>query len=140
MDITRNLLANTNWQQANGSKILITKMDDKHLRNSIAMLKRQMKLKVTEEHAYALALLEAEQTFRKTEKNGQQMFDLPISKPVQPPTTHPIIKSMATTIFRDRKLMESVEAIGMKHHGAIVDRFWDVCSDPRDYGYDGDCW
>jgi hypothetical protein len=136
MEITRELLSQTHWQCADGRKVVITDMDDKHLRNSIRMIKRQQKVRDDEDRRYALALLEAEQTFRK--QGGQQQFDF--SMPVERPQSLLRVKAAGSLPQDLGKLTRALDGIAMKHHGLTVEELWDECDDPRDYGYDGDCW
>ena len=146
MEITRDLLASTRWQCANGRKKPITEMDDNHIKNSIRMLKRQ-----GNEDSYACDLLKAEQTFRARDKQSKQMslldmfedVHLPITtEHAPPPTVRVKAKGKIIDASDTRSLMAAVDAIGMKHHGipSGSSSFWDCCDDPRDYGYDGDCY
>lgn len=148
MDITRELLKQTRWQQANGRKIPITDMDDNHLRNCIRMIQRQLKIVDNEDRRYALALLKAEQTFRKAERankdkiEGQLTFDIPqvVKADIEPPRSLLRINAAGRLPKDSGKLMQALDAIGLKHHGMPFDEFYDTLDDIDSYGYDGDCF
>lgn len=131
--IPREIIANTRWRTAQGKLIPITEMDDKHLANSIAMVKRQQKIRDDEDRRYALSLLEAEQEYRKQEKDSQLSLDFQNN-------THSETKTSRITPNNDMSHLRSVlDRIGYKHE-VLSETLWDSCDDPRDYGYDGDCW
>jgi hypothetical protein len=144
MQITRELLKQTHWQQANGKKIAITEMDDNHLKNSIRMIQRQLEIKDDEYRRYALALLNAEKAFRKRDKSqpkGQLSLDLPnaIEANVERPKSILRVGTVGQLPLEQGKLRKALDRIALKH-GLTAEELWDTCDDPRDYGYDGDCW
>jgi hypothetical protein len=90
--------------------------------------------------------LKAERTFRKRESKEQGTLDLGLGVPDsihtnhEPPSSLLRIKACGTIPKDNGKLMDAIKSIGLKHHGLAALDLWDECDDPRDYGYDGDCW
>ncbi len=154
MNIPRKIIETIDWQCMDGTIIPVTKMTDNHLRNSIHMIRRQMKTNNDQKLWDSYLILKAEQKFRKsTKKTNANQLCLDF----QECNTETIEMADAVKVCHKRLngigligrrltrncdiLMKAVDDIGSKHHGFVsrninvyFDDFDDLESDFGDWG------